>query len=1230
MTDHRGASPPENPPRTSDERADRRAHLAIAGLIAFGVLLRLLTLRSPGFPTDVGTFQAWAEQMVRVGPGGFYAPDYFSDYPPAYLYVLWSFGAVFDGELLRLAVKAASIPADIAIAIGAALLAWRHAGRGSAILAAGLWSLQPGVIFAGPYWGQIDAVGALPLFAALVAAGRGRWATAGALAALAAMVKPQFGIGAVVITAGVLIELIRYGRWQGLVRVGVAGVVTALALGAPFRAGPAELFDLVKKAAETYPYTSLYAFNLWSIVGDFWEPDNAFVIYGVLLLAAGLLLSCAPLWRRRDTATFLAAGAIAACAFYFLPTRAHERYLFPAFVLLLPLAAVRARILWPYVVLSLGFALSLYFAFTRYGQNELKSPEWLETTLFSRNGQILIALVMLGTAGLIAWRLVRGEARLEPSRAVTRPRTPVLAEPRAAWRLPAALARGRAPTRRDLSIALLVALAVLLTRGYRLDHPRDMYFDEVYHARTAFELLAQRDPYEWTHPHLAKEVMALGILAFGDDRVVARESLPGPNIVAFAVGADGTRAFATSDGDIALRPRAGTVRSLVKGASGLRALILDGERIFWVTDTELFENPVTEPPSNFQIPRAKLPVSGPVTSLLMSGGRVVVATESGLAIYTAIDAEPVTSQLGGVAVTTNKEGTELYVLDARGDVRIVDPATGRETRQLPGGGPGRAIAYAQAPNRLFVARTDVPTLDVYELPNGQRQSVPLANASTGAFSSGATALTLVPRTQFLYALAEGRLVVVEVHGASPFAAIPVSGSLVGVDNDEDKLLVAGSAGVERIETGRHALAWRLPGVVLGATLAFFLVLLARRLFASPVVGWLIGAAVLLDGSMFAQARIGMNDIYVTTFIVVAWYFIVAAHQGAGAPGAGAPVSEPGRAWSDPPRAWRRSAAVNLLIAGVMLGLGVASKWAAVYTLGGVFVLSVGMTAFAYERGRPGTGGALDLLAGRGRNAALLFASFAVIPLVIYLGSYASWFGGPTAPYGWNLWELTQQMYWYHSSLTAPHCAGSPWWSWPLDLKPVYWYFGASTGGTNGYIYDAGNIVLFWAALPAAALTVALAIRTRSPSLGVVSLAMLTQYVAWIPISRVLFFYHFFTVLPFYLLCLAAMLAALWERRRKAVLVFLGAAAAAFAIFYPYVSGLPIPGELGSIYEILPTWHYDPAFYPTESCPTPVNASSLTAATVAGAWIIEGAVCVAAVAVAIGAPVARRLLDRFGL
>src|SRR2546428_3388939 len=173
----------------ADERADRRARVAIVGVIVVGVVLRLVVLRSQGFPSDVATFQAWAERLVEVGPSRFYEPGYFSDYPPGFLYVLWLLGALFDGEFLRLAVKAASIPADVAIALISASLAWRAAGRASAVLAAGLWMLAPGPIFAGPYWGQVDAVGTVPFMLALIYAGRGHWLAAGALGGIAAMVK---------------------------------------------------------------------------------------------------------------------------------------------------------------------------------------------------------------------------------------------------------------------------------------------------------------------------------------------------------------------------------------------------------------------------------------------------------------------------------------------------------------------------------------------------------------------------------------------------------------------------------------------------------------------------------------------------------------------------------------------------------------------------------------------------------------------------------------------------------------------------------------------------------------------------------------------------------------------------------------------------------------------------------------------------------------------------------
>ena len=41
------------------------------------------------------------------------------------------------------------------------------------------------------------------------------------------------------------------------------------------------------------------------------------------------------------------------------------------------------------------------------------------------------------------------------------------------------------------------------------------YFDEIYHARTAYELLHHMSPYEWTHPPLGKVMMSWAVALFG-------------------------------------------------------------------------------------------------------------------------------------------------------------------------------------------------------------------------------------------------------------------------------------------------------------------------------------------------------------------------------------------------------------------------------------------------------------------------------------------------------------------------------------------------------------------------------------------------------------------------------------------------------------------------------------------------------------------------------------------
>ncbi|MBQ8637276.1 MAG: glycosyltransferase family 39 protein [Clostridia bacterium] len=47
------------------------------------------------------------------------------------------------------------------------------------------------------------------------------------------------------------------------------------------------------------------------------------------------------------------------------------------------------------------------------------------------------------------------------------------------------------------------------------DYKNSTYFDEIYHARTAYEFLEGDNVYEWTHPPLGKVIISIGIKLFG-------------------------------------------------------------------------------------------------------------------------------------------------------------------------------------------------------------------------------------------------------------------------------------------------------------------------------------------------------------------------------------------------------------------------------------------------------------------------------------------------------------------------------------------------------------------------------------------------------------------------------------------------------------------------------------------------------------------------------------------
>jgi Gpi18-like mannosyltransferase len=1458
---------------------------ALIALLLAGLALRLtiayVLFPSSGFETDIASYASWALTLASHGADGFYANAGFVDYPPGYLYLLWPIGLLAQSlgpDAHAVAASLVKVPpvlvdAVVGYVIYRLVLGWAWPGGRAqplALLAAALYVFNPVTIYDSALWGQSDSVGALVLLLGVAALIRGNSEGAVALAALAALVKPQFGVVLIPLVAVMLLKRHlwrpgsgprntpwgprRLARWlarrQGPVRLLsslAAGLAVFFAAALPFGLGIVEYLELMARTAGGYSYLTVNAFNPWALVGaggaapltaglswssdtvPFLGPVPAVVIGGVLLAAAFLwVLARAAL--RDDRWTLLVALAVLATAFFVLPTRVHERYIFPALALLPLLAVARRPWLLALVGLSLGSAINLHAILTLplYGTPNVESLPLGEA---SRSASLIILSALLQTAVLAfaLWSL-RPSARSSPDAFSVasasawpggRTAAPETGEPlrpgpfppsspppvRQRWvRGPGVLdwlasrvsppplrrSRGEGLVgepggrlgRVDLLVLVVLVGATLTLRGYRLDEPLGMYFDEVYHARTATEFLQHweyGEPhaiYEYTHPHLAKYLMALGIRLAGGNHVTGTADLgvpvrgaviePGWGTGESTPDGQGDRLFVGTGGE--LRVHDLSTRQLVRTLPlpvGPLALDAQAHRLYAAAadgvilslDTAALGPDTGDPassgsPETFsggpggavrqmvatpvsivsRLPDGRIASFDPETGLPMGDARVPGATdmvtlpwadrivvETADLLDPAAVAERLAQDLGddagrierllasgprlavvagypagsvrdlvqesisdGELVGVTIEGGPLLAVSGADGISLLDARTLDEVDRLTTLAPVRGLAlverglgeptlFAASGSRLEVVplREDGPAItNSVWMPGSIRMP---------AWNEPAGLLHVLGDTP------EGEPVVyaVELNGRAVFAdaPLPADPDFLLVDTQPERpwadrgqlLAVTGAGAVAAVDIRSNAFAWRLPGVILGALAAGLLYLLARVLIQRRSVAVLAGLLVLAEGMLFANSRIAMNDVYVTTFMLLAVVLVAPVYLGTA-------------------RGVRAGAL--LLGAGVALGVALASKWVALYAVGGLVLLVLlrsalgrllalgGMLAltavlggiavrpaavdeanrnwtfvilmliltgllagaiarrplpFTRAEARLAIGGALlagvGLLAGSatlegpvleglvtpfrlrvaGGAAALLgaaalgglwlagrlglgpfgpasdpaagapaagapaagkpapglpdgapgrparvaragvsawltparaggipwvlgLAMLTVLPVAIYVASYAPWVdlgnqwlpGLPGGHSGQTLAQLTSSMYQYHDDLRAEHAASSPWWAWPLDLKPVWFYQEQFAGRTTGLIHDAGNLVVFWLGLPAMAFAAWAAWRRRSLSLALVVLMWLALWLPWARIDRATFQYHVHTSLPFLVLGLAYLLAELWH------------------------------------------------------------------------------------------------------
>ena len=931
-------------------------------------------------------------------------------------------------------------------------------------------------------------------------------------------------------------------RARGPIRIATTaavGLLTVVLLSWPFALTLPGLAAQVVKAAAGYPYLSVNAFNPWALViqetpdgrqdslaiNRAWVCDSTILASGpqefrigpivipewsipattddkcpdgvmigafpAALVGAALFLLAAALalWliaRRPDRLTILVGVAVLALAFFVLPTRVHERYLYPLVAVGAILAAVSLRWRIAYVLSGAAMLANMYVVLTTWYPTNPKIADWLGI------GQTLamfwgIAIASITQAVVLAWAFfqLRQEAiegladdvatagigdeptRLEAwlgrvpeafGRGPGQPPEPespapawdarVDVSPRQApdalmlsvagasvagasaggavqmapaesgsvspdWNLPSdAVAVGPiawfrerladTPVRADRSRSLeregggrldrldlwfvvLLGLSLLSLRMWRLDEPYQMHFDEVYHPRTATEFLQDwrygisHDVYEWTHPHMAKYAMAVGIMAFGEDRVGATSRLGVPVVDAIieprrddslkAGRIEGDRLWVATGSevrayDLATRQLVGTTP-----LSGAVALAFDrpGLQLFAGTRTGEIR---TIDVSQLDGIRGGAPVAVTSQAFLSVGGQIVqlYATKTGdslaavLELTSAVAGPPASdlvlidsdaasevgrSRLVGVSQLSEASGGRILVGTESG-VAFIDPDSGTVSRTLDVLGQVHGLVaindIQDDPIYVAVLTPTGPQISVVIAASGKdprrdrNYALPGTTAGRAYFDQGSRMVHVEGSVQ------EGRegagddtIYVIEPHGNAIYAdsRLPYVPSAIVVDDnqqypssDRQQLLAFDASGqVASVEIGRHAFAWRVPGVVAGVLMGMLLYLLARLLFRRRSIAVMAGLITLVDGMLFAQSRIGMNDSYVGLGIIAAYVVFAALwlHPG-----------ESRRHWL--------AFALGVPLIGGFLGFALASKWVAAYAIGAMGLLVLARSA----------------------------------------------------------------------------------------------------------------------------------------------------------------------------------------------------------------------------------------------------------------------------------------------
>ena len=331
--------------------------------------------------------------------------------------------------------------------------------------------------------------------------------------------------------------------------------------------------------------------------------------------------------------------------------------------------------------------------------------------------------------------------------------------------------------------------------------------------------------------------------------------------------------------------------------------------------------------------------------------------------------------------------------------------------------------------------------------------------------------------------------------------------------------------------------YRLMGNISGILMIAVMYVFAKELFKKRKYAIFASLLMAFDTFHFAQTRMGTVDSHLILFILLASYFMV--------------------------KYTKNNKTFCLVLSGIFFGLSVSVKWTGLY--GGIALAIIFFTHLVKNKKL----NIKNLLKGT------LF--FVVIPLFIYSSLYLI-FPNNKLNHTTNFESIINQqkdMYNYHSKLNATHYFSSKWYTWPISYKPVWYHQEILNNDTKETISGIGNIVIWWMGIIGFLYSLIKLIRKKDKQSFIIVVSMLSLWLPYAFIGRVMFLYHYFPVLPFMMLGIVNLFQSIEEKYKLKYLIplYMIFVIAFFIIYYPVISGIETPVSYIEKLRIFDSWTF---------------------------------------------------------